>query len=149
MFSLFISQNHEFVDEQTFETSCMEVSVVKQSTSRSSSISSSPHGLTCCSRRNKRKSFNVPNSNMVAGHRDSVQELSTIQIRERPLSNRYLPSLAGLEQQVTQISLHTLKHRLGLVFNLGIIPTSLAGQTWTAVAFTHHRSIDMQIHCSN
>ncbi|XP_072529128.1 A-type voltage-gated potassium channel KCND2 isoform X2 [Salminus brasiliensis] len=80
--------NHEFVDEQTYETSCMEVSMVKPSTSRSSSASSSPHGLTsCCSRRNKRKSFNVPNSNMTAGRRGSVQELSTIQIRERPLSN--------------------------------------------------------------
>ncbi|XP_066524758.1 potassium voltage-gated channel subfamily D member 2 isoform X1 [Hoplias malabaricus] len=80
--------NHEFVDEQTYETSCMEVSMVKPTTSRSSSASSSPHGLTsCCSRRNKRKSFNVPNSNMIAGRRDSVQELSTIQIRERPLSN--------------------------------------------------------------
>lgn len=83
-----ISQNHEFVDENTYETSCMEVSMVKPSTSRSSSLSSSPHGLTCCSRRSKRKSFNVPNSNMAAGRRGSVQELSTIQIRERPLSNR-------------------------------------------------------------
>ncbi|XP_060759671.1 potassium voltage-gated channel subfamily D member 2 [Neoarius graeffei] len=79
--------NHEFVDENTYETSCMEVSMVKPSTSRSSSLSSSPHGLTCCSRRSKRKSFNVPNSNMAAGRRGSVQELSTIQIRERPLSN--------------------------------------------------------------
>ncbi|XP_049329254.1 potassium voltage-gated channel subfamily D member 2 isoform X2 [Astyanax mexicanus] len=80
--------NHEFVDEQTYETSCMEVSMVKPSTSRSSSVSSSPHGLTsCCSRRNKRKSFNVPNSNMTSGRRGSVQELSTIQIRERPLTN--------------------------------------------------------------
>ncbi|KAI5617954.1 potassium voltage-gated channel subfamily D member 2 precursor [Silurus asotus] len=79
--------NHEFVDENAYETSCMEVSMVKPSTSRSSSLSSSPHGLTCCSRRNKRKSFNMPNSNMVAGRRGSVQELSTIQIRERPMSN--------------------------------------------------------------
>ncbi|XP_076861273.1 A-type voltage-gated potassium channel KCND2 isoform X2 [Brachyhypopomus gauderio] len=77
--------NHEFVDEQTYESSCMEV--VKPSTSRSSSVSSSPHGLTCCSRRNKRKSFNMPNSNTSTGRRDSEQELSTIQIRERPLSN--------------------------------------------------------------
>ncbi|XP_062850796.1 potassium voltage-gated channel subfamily D member 2 isoform X2 [Trichomycterus rosablanca] len=92
--------NHEFVDEQTYETSCMEVSVVKPSTSRSSSISSSPHGITCCSRRNKRKSFNVPNSNMVAGHRDSVQELSTIQIRERPLSNSRSSLNAKFEETV-------------------------------------------------
>ncbi|KAK3544665.1 hypothetical protein QTP86_026088, partial [Hemibagrus guttatus] len=79
--------NHEFVDENMYEASCMEVSMVKPSTSRSSSLSSSPHGLTCCSRRNKRKSFNVPNSNMAVGCRGSVQELSTIQIRERPISN--------------------------------------------------------------
>lgn len=67
----------------------MEVSLAKASMSRSSSMSSSPHGLSsCCTRRNKRKSFNVPNSNMVAGRRGSIQELSTIQIRERPVNNR-------------------------------------------------------------
>ncbi|XP_036419670.1 potassium voltage-gated channel subfamily D member 2 isoform X2 [Colossoma macropomum] len=93
--------NHEFVDEQTYETSCMEVSMVKPSTSRSSSVSSSPHGLTsCCSRRNKRKSFNVPNSNMTAGRRGSVQELSTIQIRERPLSNSRSSLNAKFEETV-------------------------------------------------
>ncbi|XP_016414322.1 A-type voltage-gated potassium channel KCND2 isoform X1 [Sinocyclocheilus rhinocerous] len=80
--------NHEFVDEQTYETSCMEVSLAKPSMSRSSSLSSSPHGLSsCCTRRNKRKSFNVPNSYMADGRRSSIQELSTIQIRERPMSN--------------------------------------------------------------
>ncbi|XP_016302937.1 A-type voltage-gated potassium channel KCND2 isoform X1 [Sinocyclocheilus anshuiensis] len=80
--------NHEFVDEQTYETSCMEVSLAKPSMSRSSSLSSSPHGLSsCCTRRNKRKSFNVPNSYMADGRRGSIQELSTIQIRERPMSN--------------------------------------------------------------
>ncbi|XP_026779431.1 potassium voltage-gated channel subfamily D member 2 isoform X2 [Pangasianodon hypophthalmus] len=92
--------NHEFVDENTYETSCMEVSMVKPSTSRSSSLSSSPHGLTCCSRRNKRKSFNVPNSNMAAGRRGSVQELSTIQIRERPLSNSRSSLNAKFEETV-------------------------------------------------
>ncbi|KAK1789980.1 hypothetical protein P4O66_002296 [Electrophorus voltai] len=91
--------NHEFVDEQTYEASCMEV--VKPSTSRSSSISSSPHGLTsCCSRRNKRKSFNVPNSNTSTGRRDSEQELSTIQIRERPLSNSRSSLNAKFEETV-------------------------------------------------
>uniref|UniRef100_A0A8C1K0Z3 A-type voltage-gated potassium channel KCND1 n=1 Tax=Cyprinus carpio TaxID=7962 RepID=A0A8C1K0Z3_CYPCA len=80
--------NHEFVDEQTYETNCMEVSLTKPSMSRSSSLSSSPHGLSsCCTRRNKRKSFNVSNSNMVGGRRGSIQELSTIQITERPMSN--------------------------------------------------------------
>ncbi|XP_055045860.1 A-type voltage-gated potassium channel KCND2 isoform X2 [Misgurnus anguillicaudatus] len=80
--------NHEFVDEQTYETNFMEVTMTKPPMSCSSSMSSSPPGLSsCCSRRNKRKSFNVPNSNMTGGRRGSIQELSTIQIRERPLSN--------------------------------------------------------------
>uniref|UniRef100_A0A674E2K3 A-type voltage-gated potassium channel KCND1 n=1 Tax=Salmo trutta TaxID=8032 RepID=A0A674E2K3_SALTR len=77
--------NHEFVDEQTFETSLLEVSMAKHSPSLSSGSSS--QGLSCCSRRNKRKSFNVPNSNMTGGHRNSIQELSTIHIRERPITN--------------------------------------------------------------
>ncbi|XP_030623007.1 A-type voltage-gated potassium channel KCND2 [Chanos chanos] len=93
--------NHEFVDEQTYESSCMEVSMVKPSASRSSSLSSSPHGLSsCCSRRHKRKSFNVPNSTMAAGCRDSMQELSTIQIRERPLSNSRSNLNAKFEETV-------------------------------------------------
>ncbi|XP_050963359.1 potassium voltage-gated channel subfamily D member 2 isoform X2 [Labeo rohita] len=93
--------NHEFVDEQTYETSCMEVSLAKPSMSRSSSLSSSPHGLSsCCSRRNKRKSFNIPNSNMAAGRRGSIQELSTIQIRERPLSNSRSSLNAKFEETV-------------------------------------------------
>ncbi|XP_051547262.1 potassium voltage-gated channel subfamily D member 2-like isoform X2 [Myxocyprinus asiaticus] len=93
--------NHEFVDEQTYETSCMEVSMMKPSMSRSSSLSSSPHGLSsCCSRRNKRKSFNVPNSNMSGGRRGSIQELSTIQIRERPMSNSRSSLNAKFEETV-------------------------------------------------
>ncbi|XP_051547261.1 potassium voltage-gated channel subfamily D member 2-like isoform X1 [Myxocyprinus asiaticus] len=100
--------NHEFVDEQTYETSCMEVSMMKPSMSRSSSLSSSPHGLSsCCSRRNKRKSFNVPNSNMSGGRRGSIQELSTIQIRERPMSNRY-----------THTHIHTHVYKQGGVLDL-------------------------------
>ncbi|XP_022063268.1 potassium voltage-gated channel subfamily D member 2-like isoform X1 [Acanthochromis polyacanthus] len=80
--------NHEFLDEKTFETSLREVTLVKQ-VSRSSSISSasSPHGFTSCCSRRKRKTFNVPNSNMSVGLQGSIQELSTIQIRERPLTN--------------------------------------------------------------
>ncbi|KAM4570143.1 A-type voltage-gated potassium channel KCND2-like [Odontesthes bonariensis] len=78
--------NHEFVDEQVYESSCREVTLVKE-VSRSSSVSSSsPHGLSCCARK-KRKSFNMPNSNLSMGLRGSIQELSTIQIRERPFSN--------------------------------------------------------------
>uniref|UniRef100_A0A3Q2GFB4 Potassium voltage-gated channel, Shal-related subfamily, member 2 n=1 Tax=Cyprinodon variegatus TaxID=28743 RepID=A0A3Q2GFB4_CYPVA len=68
--------NHEFVDEQTFQANCMEISVVNKSGSRTSSLSSSPHGFSsCCSRRHRKKSsFSLPSTNN--------QELSTIQIRE-------------------------------------------------------------------
>ncbi|XP_041099766.1 potassium voltage-gated channel subfamily D member 2-like, partial [Polyodon spathula] len=77
--------NHEFVDEETYEKNCMEVSSVNPPGSRCSSISSQ-HGLTstCCSRR-KKKTFRLPSSNMSGSHAESLQELSTIQIRERPL----------------------------------------------------------------
>ncbi|XP_028250197.1 potassium voltage-gated channel subfamily D member 2-like [Parambassis ranga] len=78
--------NHEFVDEKTYEASCREVTLMKQ-VSRSSSISSSTHGLTSCCSSRKRKTFSIPNSNMSVGLQGSIQELSTIQIRERPLSN--------------------------------------------------------------
>ncbi|XP_056223956.1 potassium voltage-gated channel subfamily D member 2-like [Seriola aureovittata] len=79
--------NHEFVDEKTYEASCREVTLVKQ-VSRSSSIaSSSSHGFSSCCSRRKRKTFNVPNSNISVGMQGSIQELSTIQIRERPLTN--------------------------------------------------------------
>uniref|UniRef100_A0A674MWQ7 A-type voltage-gated potassium channel KCND1 n=1 Tax=Takifugu rubripes TaxID=31033 RepID=A0A674MWQ7_TAKRU len=77
--------NHEFVDEQTFQSNCLEISVMNKSGSRSSSLSSSPHGLgSCCSRRHRKKSsFSLPSTNN--------QELSTIQIRERPVINRWGP----------------------------------------------------------
>ncbi|XP_017261411.1 potassium voltage-gated channel subfamily D member 2 isoform X2 [Kryptolebias marmoratus] len=86
--------NHEFVDEQTFQANCMEVSVVNKSGSRSSSLSSSPHGLgSCCSRRHKKKSsFSPPSTNN--------QELSTIQIRERPVSNSRSSLNAKLDETV-------------------------------------------------
>lgn len=88
-----VEQNHEFVDEQVFEESCMEVATVNRPSSHSPSLSSQ-QGVTstCCSRRHK-KTFRIPNANVSGSHRGSVQELSTIQIRcvERtPLSNRYL-----------------------------------------------------------
>uniref|UniRef100_A0A3Q3NEZ0 A-type voltage-gated potassium channel KCND1 n=1 Tax=Mastacembelus armatus TaxID=205130 RepID=A0A3Q3NEZ0_9TELE len=79
--------NHEFVDEKTYEASCREVTLVKQVSHSSPISSSSPHGLTSCCARRKRTTFNVPNSNMSVGLRGSFQELSTIQIRERPLTN--------------------------------------------------------------
>lgn len=86
-------QNHEFVDEQAYEESCMEVSTVNRPSSHSPSLSSQ-QGVTstCCSRRHK-KTFRIPNTNVTGSRQGSVQELSTIQIRcmERtPLSNRYL-----------------------------------------------------------
>ncbi|XP_048863378.1 potassium voltage-gated channel subfamily D member 2 isoform X2 [Brienomyrus brachyistius] len=91
--------NHEFVDEQTYESSCMEVSLTNQARSRSSSVSSSQHGLSsCCSRRNKRKSFHVPNSTTGAERHGSIQELSTIQIQERPLSNSRASLNAKLDE---------------------------------------------------
>ncbi|XP_071767610.1 A-type voltage-gated potassium channel KCND2 [Centroberyx gerrardi] len=92
--------NHEFVDEKTYEASCMEVTMVKQASRSSSMSSTSPHGLTSCCSRRKRKSFNVPNSNMSVGLQGSVQELSTIQIRERPLSNSRSSLNAKFEETV-------------------------------------------------
>ncbi|KAM6960659.1 A-type voltage-gated potassium channel KCND2-like [Aplochiton taeniatus] len=83
--------NHEFVDEQTFESNCLEVSMMTKSVSRASSVSTSPHGLSsCCTRRQKKKSFSQTNSNN--------QELSTIQIRERPVANSRSTLNAKLEE---------------------------------------------------
>ncbi|KAK9526040.1 hypothetical protein VZT92_016698 [Zoarces viviparus] len=82
--------NHEFVDEKMYETGCKEVTLVKRpsrSSSSSSVSTSSPHGFTSCCARRKRKTFHVPNSNMSVGLHGGVQELSTIQIKERPLTN--------------------------------------------------------------
>ncbi|XP_072242217.1 A-type voltage-gated potassium channel KCND2-like isoform X2 [Leuresthes tenuis] len=86
--------NHEFVDEQTFQANCMEISVVNKSGSRTSSLSSSPHGLSsCCSRRHRKKnSFSLPSTNN--------QELSTIQIRERPVPNSRSCLNAKLDETV-------------------------------------------------
>ncbi|XP_037307212.1 potassium voltage-gated channel subfamily D member 2-like isoform X2 [Pungitius pungitius] len=84
--------NHEFVDEQTFQANCMEISVMNKSGSCGSSLSSSPHGLSsCCSRRHRKKSsFSLPSTNN--------QELSTIQIRERPVANSRSCLNAKLEE---------------------------------------------------
>ncbi|KAG7522782.1 potassium voltage-gated channel subfamily D member 2-like isoform X2 [Solea senegalensis] len=86
--------NHEFVDEQTFQANCMEISAMHKSGSRSSSLSSSPHGLSsCCSRRHRKKSsFSLPSTNN--------QELSTIQIRERPVVNSRSSLNAKLDETV-------------------------------------------------
>ncbi|XP_019935092.2 A-type voltage-gated potassium channel KCND2-like isoform X2 [Paralichthys olivaceus] len=86
--------NHEFVDEQTFQANCMEISTMNKSGSRASSLSSSPHGLSsCCSRRHRKKSsFSLPSTNN--------QELSTIQIRERPVVNSRSSLNAKLNETV-------------------------------------------------
>ncbi|XP_032617449.1 potassium voltage-gated channel subfamily D member 2 [Hylobates moloch] len=95
--------NHEFVDEQVFEESCMEVATVNRPSSHSPSLSSQ-QGVTstCCSRRHK-KTFRIPNANVSGSHQGSVQELSTIQIRcvERtPLSNSRSSLNAKMEECV-------------------------------------------------
>ncbi|KAF7246518.1 Potassium voltage-gated channel subfamily D member 2 [Varanus komodoensis] len=95
--------NHEFVDEQTYEESCMEVSTVNRQSGHSPSLSSQ-QGVTssCCSRRHK-KTFRIPNTNITGSRPSSVQELSTIQIRcmERtPLSNSRSSLNAKMEECV-------------------------------------------------
>ncbi|EPQ19745.1 Potassium voltage-gated channel subfamily D member 2 [Myotis brandtii] len=95
--------NHEFVDEQVFEESCMEVSTVNRPSSHSPSLSSQ-QGVTgtCCSRRHK-KTFRIPSANVSGSHRGSVQELSTIQIRcveRNPLSNSRSSLNAKMEECV-------------------------------------------------
>ncbi|XP_068590088.1 A-type voltage-gated potassium channel KCND2 isoform X2 [Cebidichthys violaceus] len=95
--------NHEFVDEKMYETGCREVTLVKQpsrSSSSSSISTSSPHGFTSCCARRKRKTFHVPNSNMSVGLHGGVQELSTIQIKERPLTNSRSSLNAKFEETV-------------------------------------------------
>ncbi|KYO47563.1 hypothetical protein Y1Q_0019676 [Alligator mississippiensis] len=97
------TKNHEFVDEQAYEESCMEVSTVNRPSSHSPSLSSQ-QGVTstCCSRRHK-KTFRIPNTNVTGSRQGSVQELSTIQIRcmERtPLSNSRSSLNAKVEECV-------------------------------------------------
>ncbi|XP_035257871.1 potassium voltage-gated channel subfamily D member 2-like isoform X1 [Anguilla anguilla] len=90
--------NHEFVDEKAYEANCMEVSLVNKLGSRSSSLSSSQHGLSsCCSRRNRKNNLHLPNS-IASGRHGSLQELSTIQIQERSLPNSRASLNAKLEE---------------------------------------------------
>ncbi|XP_064175366.1 potassium voltage-gated channel subfamily D member 2-like isoform X3 [Anguilla rostrata] len=90
--------NHEFVDEKAYEAGCMEVSLVNKLGSRSSSLSSSQHGLSsCCSRRNRKNNLHLPNS-IASGRHGSLQELSTIQIQERSLPNSRASLNAKLEE---------------------------------------------------
>ncbi|XP_019364802.1 PREDICTED: potassium voltage-gated channel subfamily D member 2 isoform X1 [Gavialis gangeticus] len=97
------TKNHEFVDEQAYEESCMEVSTVNRPSSHSPSLSSQ-QGVTstCCSRRHK-KTFRIPNTNVTGSRQGSVQELSTIQIRcmdRTPLSNSRSSLNAKVEECV-------------------------------------------------
>ncbi|KAM3587513.1 uncharacterized protein V6R79_007451 [Siganus canaliculatus] len=96
--------NHEFVDEKTYEADSKDVPLVKQmsrsSSTSSSSSSSLPPSLSSCCGRRKRKTFNIPNSNMSVGLQSSIQELSTIQIRDRPLSNSRSSLNAKFEETV-------------------------------------------------
>ncbi|KAE8615941.1 hypothetical protein XENTR_v10008668 [Xenopus tropicalis] len=70
--------NHEFVDEQTFEDNCMEVSTINKL--HSPSLSSQNNSF-CCSRRN-RKNVRIPNANApTCSQHESLQELSAIQIQ--------------------------------------------------------------------
>ncbi|KAG8577518.1 hypothetical protein GDO81_010206 [Engystomops pustulosus] len=72
--------NHEFVDEQTYEDSFMEVSTINKPRNHSPSLSSHHEGSSfCCSRRNK-KNLRIPNAT-TCSHHGSLQELSAIQIQ--------------------------------------------------------------------
>ncbi|XP_066447924.1 potassium voltage-gated channel subfamily D member 2 isoform X3 [Eleutherodactylus coqui] len=81
--------NHEFVDEQTYEDSCMEVSTINKPRNHSPSLlSQHERSSFCCTRRNK-KNLRIPNAT-TCSHRGSLQELSAIQIQcmeRNPLPN--------------------------------------------------------------
>ncbi|KAM9845664.1 A-type voltage-gated potassium channel KCND2 [Aulostomus maculatus] len=93
--------NHDFVDEKTYESSCKEVMLVTPvSCSASISSSSSPYHFTCCCARKKKKTFKTPDANMAAGLQGGVQELSTIQVQDRPQTNSRSSLNAKLEEAV-------------------------------------------------
>ncbi|XP_063783286.1 potassium voltage-gated channel subfamily D member 2 isoform X2 [Pseudophryne corroboree] len=96
--------NHEFVDEQSYEDSCMEVSTINKLRNHSPSLSSQHDGSNfCCSRRNK-KNQRMPNANVTTcSHQGSLQELSAIHIQclERtPLSNSRSSLNAKVEEHL-------------------------------------------------
>ncbi|KAM8973628.1 A-type voltage-gated potassium channel KCND2 isoform 2-T2 [Pelodytes ibericus] len=96
--------NHEFVDEETYEDGCMEVSTINKPTNHSPSLSSQNDvSHFCCSRQNK-KNMRIPNANVPkCSHHESLQELSAIQIQnmERaPLSNSRSSLNAKVEENV-------------------------------------------------
>ncbi|XP_073508174.1 A-type voltage-gated potassium channel KCND2 isoform X2 [Phyllobates terribilis] len=95
-------QNHEFVDEQTYEDSCMEVSTINKPRNHSPSMSSQHEGRSfCCSRRNK-KNLRIPNAT-TCSHHGSLQELSAIQIQcmeRNPLPNSRSSLNAKVEETI-------------------------------------------------
>ncbi|XP_040199683.1 potassium voltage-gated channel subfamily D member 2-like isoform X2 [Rana temporaria] len=96
--------NHEFVDEQTYEENCMEVSTINKPRNHSPSLSSKHDRRSlCCTRRNK-KNLHVPNANITTySHHGNLQELSAIQIQnmERtPLSNSRSSLNAKVEEAI-------------------------------------------------
>ncbi|KAM4675125.1 A-type voltage-gated potassium channel KCND2 [Discoglossus pictus] len=96
--------SHEFVDEQTYEDGCMEVSTINKPKNHSPSISSQQNARGfCCSRRNK-KNVRIPNATVTTcSHQGSLQELSAVQIQcmERtPLSNSRSSLNAKVEESV-------------------------------------------------
>ncbi|KAM4039026.1 A-type voltage-gated potassium channel KCND2 [Anomaloglossus baeobatrachus] len=94
--------NHEFVDEQTYEDSCMEVSTINKPRNHSPSMSSQHEARSfCCSRRNK-KNVRIPNAT-TCSHHGSLQELSAIQIQcmeRNPLPNSRSSLNAKLEETI-------------------------------------------------
>uniref|UniRef100_A0A665V4I2 A-type voltage-gated potassium channel KCND1 n=1 Tax=Echeneis naucrates TaxID=173247 RepID=A0A665V4I2_ECHNA len=107
-------QNHMFADEKTLDSSCREVTLMKQvsQSSSSSSSCSSPYSLVSCCSRRKRETFDAPNSHLSRGLQGSVQELSAIQTRGSSRTNRWvcLGLLSGFSgpQQIPQV-LRTLE----------------------------------------
>ncbi|XP_077329579.1 A-type voltage-gated potassium channel KCND2 isoform X2 [Lithobates pipiens] len=96
--------NREFVDEQTYEENCMEVSTINKPRNHSPSLSSQHDRRSfCCTRRNK-KNLRIQNDNITTcSHHGNLQELSAIQIQhmERtPLSNSRSSLNAKVEEAI-------------------------------------------------
>ncbi|XP_073475917.1 A-type voltage-gated potassium channel KCND2 [Aquarana catesbeiana] len=96
--------NREFVDEQTYEENCMEVSTINKPRNHSPSLSSQHDRRSfCCTRRNK-KNLRIPNDNITTcSHHGNLQELSAVQIQhmERtPLSNSRSSLNAKVEEAI-------------------------------------------------
>ncbi|XP_056429805.1 potassium voltage-gated channel subfamily D member 2 isoform X2 [Hyla sarda] len=92
-------QNHEFVDEQTYEDSCIEVSTINKTRNHSPSLSSQHESNSfCCSRRNK-KNLHIPNAT-TCSHHGSLQELSALQIQ--CMERNRLPNKSSLNAKLEE-----------------------------------------------